>query len=332
MKILYTNAQSIVSKIDELSCVASDMNPDFILLTETWCNEAISEAFLTIPGYDLQQDLRTDREDTAGGRGGGLLVYSKKGMKILALDKTVNFDQYCKFSVNDIKVYLVYRPPNGGAVSISNLTNLIKSVEKGSVLIGDFNLPEIDWQTCHSKGRTREFMEAVKDGLLEQLVDFPTHSRGNVLDLVLTNIPERVTEVTEVGKLGSSDHSMMLATVTTGSENRKEKDGREWHRADWAAMREELRHLDWRAELNEKGSCAAWDHLKRKNSGSDREVCPVQKEEKSQQTSLALPVYTESNKEKEKIVGESQTRRASQGVQRGREKSQKHDQNCKTEI
>ena len=69
LSILYTNAQSIVGKIDELSCTASELKPDLILLAETWCNDNTSDAFLNIQGYELQ--IRLDREDTAGGRGGG---------------------------------------------------------------------------------------------------------------------------------------------------------------------------------------------------------------------------------------------------------------------
>ena len=77
LKILYLNAQSVVGKIDELASTATEIGPDLILLTEGWCSGEISHAFLNIPGYEMQQDLRLDREDTTGGRGGGLLVYSK---------------------------------------------------------------------------------------------------------------------------------------------------------------------------------------------------------------------------------------------------------------
>ena len=94
LSILYTNAQSIVGKIDELSCTSSELKPDLILLTETWCNDSVSDAFLSIPDYELHH--RLDREDTAGGRGGGLLVYSKKGIKVLSLDKVQHFHQYSR--------------------------------------------------------------------------------------------------------------------------------------------------------------------------------------------------------------------------------------------
>jgi hypothetical protein len=74
IKILYLNAQSIVRKTDELAGVASTLLPVLILITETWCHSDISDAYLSINGYEVQADLRLDRQDTAHGRGGGLLV------------------------------------------------------------------------------------------------------------------------------------------------------------------------------------------------------------------------------------------------------------------
>jgi hypothetical protein len=58
LKILYANAQSIVGKIGELTAVMQDIEPDLILLTETWCNSTIPDAFLTLEGYRLETDLR----------------------------------------------------------------------------------------------------------------------------------------------------------------------------------------------------------------------------------------------------------------------------------
>jgi hypothetical protein len=73
--ILYFNAQSIVRKIDELACITNDMKPDIVLVTESWCNGIITNAMLTLPGYDLQ--LRADREDTTAGVGGGWCMLEK---------------------------------------------------------------------------------------------------------------------------------------------------------------------------------------------------------------------------------------------------------------
>ena len=65
------------------------------------------------------------------------------------------------------------------------------SAKKKSVLIGDFNLPDIDWGTGLGQGRAADVVRAVEDSLMVQLVDFPTQVRGNTLDLVLTNMYTR---------------------------------------------------------------------------------------------------------------------------------------------
>ena len=82
------------------------------------------------------------------------------------------------FLLYDITVYLIYRPPSGGAASIDDLTALISAVEKRSICIGDFNLPEINWEDGHARGRAANLLEAAENGLMEQLVTFTTHTRG----------------------------------------------------------------------------------------------------------------------------------------------------------
>ncbi len=46
LNILYTNAQSLVRKVDLLACEAADRQPDLILITESWCHPGISDAHL----------------------------------------------------------------------------------------------------------------------------------------------------------------------------------------------------------------------------------------------------------------------------------------------
>ena len=68
MSILYTNAQSIVNKINELRSVVVTIKPDIILINETWTHQDITNAYLHIKGYELS--ARKDRTDTQDGRGG----------------------------------------------------------------------------------------------------------------------------------------------------------------------------------------------------------------------------------------------------------------------
>ncbi len=160
--ILYLNAQSIVKKIDELCCVADSVKPDLILVTESWCNGDISDAYLGIDGYELLPDLRQDRENTAKGRGGGLLVFARSSVKVLKLDNNIMFQQYCKFMIDDVTVYLVYSSPSSPPEAIVELENLVKSVSRNSILIGDFNMPDIDWEAWTGARKSAGFLDAVE--------------------------------------------------------------------------------------------------------------------------------------------------------------------------
>jgi hypothetical protein len=160
---MYTNAQSLVEKVNELSCMACDIDPDIILVTETWCNVGISDAYLSLQGYELKSELRLDRSDTGAGRGGGLVVYAKSDLTVLKLDQAARHSQLCKFSLSDVAFYLVYRPPSAPADSITELADIVRNSEKSCTFFADFNLPQIDWEAGAARGRAEELLEAVQD-------------------------------------------------------------------------------------------------------------------------------------------------------------------------
>jgi len=85
--------------------------------------------------------------------GGGILVYTKTGLSVTKLDNNCNFTQYCTFKLHDIIFYLIYRSPNAPPESIDYLANLLRTAGKNSVFIGDFNLPEVDWETGRAPAR-----------------------------------------------------------------------------------------------------------------------------------------------------------------------------------
>ena len=67
ISVLYTNAKSLVNKINEMRAVVAINNPDILIVTETSTNESISNEYLGINGYDIIE--RKDRNDTDRGRG-----------------------------------------------------------------------------------------------------------------------------------------------------------------------------------------------------------------------------------------------------------------------
>ena len=266
-----------MKKIDELSCVASEQQPDIILLTETWCHPDISNAYLSLENYELVPDLRRDRADTGMGRGGGgLLVYVKTGIKIFALDNLVQFHQYCVFKVFDITFYLIYRSPNAPPTAIAGLIELAMAAPKNSILIGDFNLPEVLWDQASATGRTRELREALEEKHMTQLIDFPTQVRGNILDLVITDIPERFTELFASGHLGASDHVSITAKVAVGKPvNKSKKTILNWRRADFTGMREELSCVSWEEIFRHQKTEDMWAAFKSRLHAAVNKYVPV---------------------------------------------------------
>jgi hypothetical protein len=146
----------------------------------------------------------------------------------------------------------------------------------------------IFWETGHSSARARPFVEAVEDSMMEQMVNFSTQVKGNCLDLVITNIPERVSEVFEAGRLGRSDHDMLC--ITLEMENRTEgpvKQTTNWKRADWPSMRADLATVDWTAEMRSKNAGEMWSFLGLKVSEMDKKACTDEKCARQRETSMA---------------------------------------------
>ena len=74
------------------------------------------------------------------------MVYAKTGIPILVNDTLSNFSQYCSFKVYDLSVILIYWSPSSGAENIRELEELIRTTGKNTILIGDFNFPDLDWE------------------------------------------------------------------------------------------------------------------------------------------------------------------------------------------
>ncbi len=55
--------------------------------------------------------------------------------------------------------------PNATEENMTKLLELVKTVGKESVLIGDLNLPEVDWETGKATRRSRDLVEALDDQL-----------------------------------------------------------------------------------------------------------------------------------------------------------------------
>ena len=279
------NAQSIVGKINELECVANEFSPSIIIITESWCNDNISNALLKLSGYYLVPELRLDRCDNHRGIGGGILVYVKDNLHILANDNKSDFNQYCNFTVvNNLKqkvtIYVIYRSPNSTNANNETLCELLSDASKNKcVFIGDFNHPKINWENGTSENRKcSEFYNSLTSNNYSQVVDFPTQIRGNILDLVITNEPDLILYTKPVGRLGKSDHEI----IEIGLNINQNKDDTErffydWKNADVSEMNKYMQRQDWKNSLSHLSTEEAWLKLKTELLGAFHSFVPRKK-------------------------------------------------------
>ena len=276
MKLLYLNARSLISKLNDLAILINDHNPDVILITETWCNGTITNAMLNVKGYSIEPDLRIDRNDTFNGIGGGILVYARNGLIVKPVEVENKFNMFVRFKMinqskddPDLKVTLVHRPPRSTGIHNTQLYKLFENSDENSIFVGDFNFPSINWHEYTSDRGSEPFLHCVLENGFEQLVDFPTHIRGNTLDLVLANKPENILSVEPVGNLGNSDHSILSIDLVFNSKfNITTELINDWQNGDKEGLKEYLERVDWDLELWDRGTEEAWQQIVDKvNSG-----------------------------------------------------------------
>jgi hypothetical protein len=132
-------------------------------------------------------------------------------------------------------------------------------MDENTVAIGDFNMPDIDWEAGTSGPNGRSLLTTVQENNLDQLINFRTHIRGNILDLVITNCADKILATNEAGKLGNSDHCIIETVINAGCEPAQCM--REiicWNQANFENMRDELSLIDWQAEFVNKNTEECW--------------------------------------------------------------------------
>ena len=266
------------NKINELRAIVVKEMPDVVALTETWTNESIDNCYLGIDGYEIL--VRSDRVDTVGGRGGGIMVYVKE---IVALkeEEGTDFNQCTTVKVkrrgHDLGISIVCRSPNLDIENDTKLCQWIRSMRGENVIIGDFNFPGVRWESgcCDSRGRL--FYEACSDVFLTQHVEEATHLSGNTLNLVLSSDPSLVRGVEMIGRIGASDHETLLVDIPLDVLTRRASYSlRNFNRANFGEMRREL-SIDWEVALSGLNVESMWASIKSKINGAIEKHVPLRR-------------------------------------------------------
>ena len=177
---------------------------DRIGITEKWTKPDTRDAEFGLAGYEM---FRKDRLVKRGGGGGVVMLYFKEHIQIYEIqnEAEAGFSEaiWCNLESQGSKIIVgvVYRCPS------IRLHKVITHASRGECLImGDFNHPDIRWNSLDSSNESAKFLLLVQNCFLPQHVLEPTRG-DNVLDLILSSNKELVDNVTVVEPLGTSDHS-----------------------------------------------------------------------------------------------------------------------------
>ncbi|CAB4004932.1 Hypothetical predicted protein [Paramuricea clavata] len=205
LNAIYLNARSLkafvpfnddssakVCKITLLQELVHSGSYDIICICETWLNDSIISSEL-LPGYSV---FRRDRVEKVGG---GVLVAVKANLHATRRpDLERNEIELVVVELNNtnskpVILYTFYRPPVSGPEVFHHLSSSLQNTSESSciVLVGDFNLPALDWTTFDEQIPTtaggqleNSFCDLFDDNFLQQFILGPTHNCGNKLDLL----------------------------------------------------------------------------------------------------------------------------------------------------
>ena len=138
-----------------------------------------------------------------------------------------------------------------------------------TVIMGDFNLPSIDFKGSSVEGSADSLAGRVFDCLLDnfwhqhvtEFTRFRENQTPSCLDCIITDDPEVLEELTYLQPLGKSDNVCISWQLCfTNSPATAELKYNYW-KADYPAIREKLSSINWKSEFENKSVNDMWNYL-----------------------------------------------------------------------
>jgi ribonuclease P/MRP protein subunit RPP40 len=284
LKCLLINARSIVNvnKLGELELLATTNGLDVLAVTESWATSNISNSELQIDGYAI---YRKDRSEVSAKRGGGVLLYVKldyvsfenEKLNVIPCESlwvkiATGLNSYINFGV-------CYRSQLAPEDEVNLMFSAIKeSAKVQSIIVGDFNYPNIVWDTFECKSKKDEmFIDLVQECFLTQHVDEPTRGR-NILDLVFTTEPNMVKNLLVSEHLSTSDHQIIQWDLEVETLMRDHtKHNFSYDKANYEGIKDELAKQQWRQIFENKSTEVMWNCFKNIINDLITKYVPVRK-------------------------------------------------------
>ena len=145
-------------------------NYDIVFVTETWLTDFIFDQEILPTNYRI---FRKDRQS----RGGGVMIAIREPISDSLEIISVNLILH-----KPITLWCIYNPPcpNYSQVAketIQYLSALLQSTANPTIIVGDFNLPDINWDNLMATSTSSsDFCDFIFDNALLKINDKPTHT------------------------------------------------------------------------------------------------------------------------------------------------------------
>lgn len=172
---------------------------DVLCITETWLNQNFNSADYFSPEYEVYRaDRNYDLLSTQYG-GGALIAVKKVLPAVRRRDLEIYFESvWVEMRTQDhikLLVGLFYYPPKYDSCSfreqLSDLGNVLNDQNCRIIVVGDFNLPAIQWNflggACHNSDSKEAAMYEFVSLLNLTQHNSIVNPAGHILDLVLSN-------------------------------------------------------------------------------------------------------------------------------------------------
>ena len=277
-KAILFNAQGLVGRNSVLSqakfqevLTLIDNEVDIISVVETWLEDIPTpDATVSIPGFSL---MRCDRLNRAHNftNGGGVALYIKDSYKAIEVSRFNNREckaiaAKCTLQIMPTIIFSVYNPP--AACNTQNSTRellewLLNTINEHSncriLLLGDINLPDINWDAMQS---SKESLSAPEHLMIElcdksNLTQHNQHpsreTNANILDVVMSRPQDLVEDVQLLPSIANSDHFPLQITLNISSPRTRTAQPKplNFWKTDWNSLSNFLSDTHWVESLSQ---------------------------------------------------------------------------------
>ena len=212
------------------------------------------------------------------------------GAKEVTVDQDFNENLFVEIKLNNTDRLLVgifYRSDSGtvenNEILIITLNKITEMQYSHVLIMGDFNLPRINWELPHfgNYGTLElKFLDCIQNNYLFQFIDKPTRCRGSdtpsILYLIFSN-DMNISDLEYESPLGKSDHIVLIFKYHCYAEL-VDKDTVKllYDKTDYEGLNKEIKELDWKSILldDEKDINESWTKFHEKLSELEHKYVP----------------------------------------------------------